>query len=166
MSSKTPSECGDKLDQVYEVVTEEIDESGARLEKRDKVTVRHYVEEVYRPKLVRSPETGGGHILSRPTSEEFLDSSYYTHNGTLSKSSSQQSVDQLRKSLSKEALDWDQSSVGSGAGSSRGGEWYQEYRNQSFQNINSKLERILTRQEYDTHIAEIKGKAVQSTRLF
>lgn len=103
---------------------------------------------------------------SRTPSEEKIhqDSCYYTQsyptNGSLSKSSSYASIklgsdENLRRTPSRERVDWDGSSTGSG---SKGSEWYQEYRVQSFQNFNSKLERVLTRQEYDSHIAEIRGK--------
>lgn len=208
MGSRTPSESGGGFEESYEKVTEEGDSSGARLVRLDKITVRHRVEEVVRPRVLsrdsrtpseeildrrnaRTPSREGiheesldrvaalhrmeearsvrahEHVLptphrtwSRTPSEELLDSSYFTHNGSLSKSSSQQSLDNTRRSFSREMLDWDQGSVGSGTGSSRGGEWYNEYRSQSFQNFNSKLERVLTRQEYDTHIAEIKGKSM------
>lgn len=109
--------------------------------------------------------------LSRTPSEERLhqDSCYHTQsyptNGSLSKSSSYASIrlgseENLRRTPSRERVDWDGSSVGSGTCSSKGSEWYQEYRVQSFQNFNSKLERVLTRQEYDSHIAEIRGKFI------
>jgi len=183
MGSRTPS--GGNYEESYETLTEEGDPNGCKIIQHDKITVRHKVEEIFRPRS-RGSRTFSEEVLdrnfrtpsreelrvfrahehnlpsvnrvpSRTPSEEHIDSSYFTQNGSLSKSSSQHSLDNFRRSLSREALDWDASSVASGT-SSRGSEWYNEYRHQSFQNFNSKLERVLTRQEYDTHISEIKGK--------
>ncbi|KAK6636174.1 hypothetical protein RUM43_009827 [Polyplax serrata] len=105
-------------------------------------------------------------IMPRTPSEEVLQDSCYHTNISLSKSSSAASMtldsDEylLRRTPSREGMDLDSLSVGSGTSSSKGSEWYNEYKSQSFQNFNSKLERVLTRQEYDSHIAEIRGKIV------
>lgn len=112
-------------------------------------------------KMSRTPSTervdsGAGRSLSRTPSDERLLLSYPT-NGSVSKSSSVGSLENLRRTPSRERVDVGDASSGSGTGSSKG-EWYHEYRTQSFHNYNSKFEKIHSKQEYDSHIAEIKGK--------
>lgn len=110
-------------------------------------------------------EKSDKNVMPRTPSEEVLQDSCYHTNISLSKSSSAASMtldsDEylLRRTPSRDRMDLDSLSVGSGTSSSKGSEWYQEYKSQSFQNFNSKLERVLTRQEYDSHIAEIKGES-------
>lgn len=131
-----------------------------------KVTSVFYSKPEIRRSRTPSYERIDRRTTSRTPSEErtYQDSCYHSQshptNGSLSKSSSYASVrsgsiENLRRTPSRERVDWDGSSTGSG---SKGSEWYQEYRVHSFQNFNSKLERVLTRQEYDSHIAEIRGK--------
>lgn len=139
------------------------------LQKTYRTSSREKLDDTFRRSRTPSYERLDRRTLSRTPSEEQVlqDSSYFTQsyptNGSLSKSSSVASMkmgseENLRRTPSRERLDWETCSVGSGTGSSKGSEWYQEYRMQSFQNFNSKLERVLTRQEYDSHIAEIRGK--------
>ena len=111
-------------------------------------------------------------IMPRTPSEEVLQDSCYHTNISLSKSSSAASMTMdsddflLRRTPSRERMDLDSLSVGSETSSSKGSEWYQEYKSQSFQNYNSKLERVLTRQEYDSHIAEIRGEFFKKKFFF
>ncbi|XP_031338909.1 uncharacterized protein LOC116167630 isoform X1 [Photinus pyralis] len=128
--------------------------------KFEKVTVRKTVQQVRTIRTTsRTPSESEG--------RNFEDSAYQTQNGTShSKSSSVTSLsgrfpseESLRRTPSKEALkdDWD-----SGSNSSKhttsSAEWYNEYRNQSFQSGSSKLEYVRSRSQYDNHIAVIRDE--------
>lgn len=151
---------------IVQKTTTVVSRTSTKDENAFKTTKTSMYETPERRTISKTPlsEKAERNVMPRTPSEEALqDSCYHTHI-SLSKSSSAASMTMdsdeyfLRRTPSRDRMDLDSMSVGSGTSSSKGSEWYQEYKSQSFQNFNSKLERVLTRQEYDSHIAEIRGE--------
>lgn len=146
------------FEESFEKTVEEGDlSSGSKVVKFEKITVRKTTKEIIKP------------LGSRTPSEEHLleDSAYHSHgNGAISKSSSISSSgrfpseESLRRTPSRESLGKDD--VDSASSSSKhttsGSEWYQEYKHQSFLQSGTKLDYVRSRSQYDSHIAEIRGK--------
>lgn len=100
---------------------------------------------------------------STPSEEHaFEDSAYQSHShGIQSQCSKSSSVTSFAKFPSEESLNFPRRGTSPRPSSALDekppSEWYAEYRNQSFQNIGSRMEYVRSRSEYDAHIAEIKG---------
>lgn len=149
----------DTFEETYLRTVEEGDlSSGSKMVKFEKITVKKSIKEI----TVRT-------LGSRTPSEEHIleDSAYHSHGNGVSKSSSITSLtgrfpseESLRRTPSKETVgkdDWDSASSSSKHTTS-GSEWYNEYKTQSFLNSGTKLEFVRSKSQYDSHIAEIRGK--------
>lgn len=148
----------DNFEETFERTIEEGDlSSGSKVVKFEKITVRKTTKEIVKP------------FGSRTPSEEHLleDSAYHSHGNGVSKSSSVTSLtgrfpseESLRRTPSKENIgkdDWDSASSSSKHTTS-GSEWYNEYKTHSFFHSGSKLDFVRSKSQYDSHIAEIRGK--------
>lgn len=144
--------------------------SGCKMVKFEKITVRKSIREVT---TTSSTVRTLGDTSRTPSSERLLeDSAYQSHGNGVSKSSSITSLTGRfpseeclqRMSPSKEVIrsveEWDTGSNSSGKNTSGSpsSEWYTEYRNQSFQSKPGRIEYFRSKSEYDTHIAEIRGR--------
>lgn len=148
----------DNFEEIYERTTEEGDySSGSKMVKFEKIIVKKSTKEILKP------------LGSRTPSEERLleDSAYHSHGNGVSKSSSISSLtgrfpseENLRRTPSRENLgkdEWDSGSSSSKHTTS-GSEWYNEYKHQSFLQSGTKLDFVRSKSQYDSHIAEIRGK--------
>lgn len=148
----------ENFEETFERTVEEGDiSSGSKVVKFEKIIVRKTTKEIIKP------------LSSRTPSEEHLleDSAYHSHGNGVSKSSSVSSLtgrfpseENLRRTPSRDNLgrdDWDSGSSSSKHTTS-GSEWYNEYRHQSFLQSGSKLDFVRSKSQYDSHIAEIRGK--------
>ena len=185
-STSSSSNNSESFEETFERVVEEGDllGGGAKVVKFERITVHKSVREIT---TVRPTTPGSGAAsseVSRTPSEEHIlqdDSAYHTAshsqpsaNGfhtSVSKSSSVTSLagrfpseESLRRTPSKERIQHAGSTELDGQGSrpasTSSNEWYSEYRTQSFQNMAARLEYVRSRSQYDTHIAEIKGKSL------
>lgn len=144
--------------------------TGMKSVKFEKVVIKKSVQQVTTTKTVRTTSR------TPSESEERLleDSAYQTQNGmSQSKSSSFTSLsgrfpseESLRRTPSKEILrdEWESASNSSKQTTSSS-EWYNEYRNQSFQTGSSRLEYVRSRSQYDNHIAVIRGQQILHTLI-
>jgi nesprin-1 len=175
----------ESFEETFERVVEEGDllGGGAKVVKFERITVHKSVREIttVRPATPVSGAPSSEATMSRTPSEEHIlqdDSAYHTvshsqpsangYHTSVSKSSSVTSLagrfpseECLRRSPSREGLQQSGTSElegGSRSGSTSSIDWYSEYRTQSFHNMAAKLEYVRSRSEYDSHIAEIKGK--------
>ena len=185
-SASSSSNNSESFEETFERVVEEGDllGGGAKVVKFERITVHKSVREIttVRPSTPGSGAASSEATVSRTPSEEQIlqdDSAYHTvshsqpsangYHTSVSKSSSVTSLagrfpseESLRRTPSKERLqqagstDWD--TQGSRPASTSSNEWYSEYRTHSFQNMAARLEYVRSRSQYDTHIAEIKGK--------
>lgn len=159
------SSCSNNSESLEEIVERTEEEEGllpvgARLVTFERITVHRSEKQVSSPvsrySVSRSPS-------AEPVTQD--DSAYHTAshrtNGA-SKSTSVASLAErfpsdeslsLRRTPSREAISGDAE-----GGSRANSPWYTEYKAQTFQHIASRLEHVRSRTEYDSHIAEIKGK--------
>lgn len=138
--------------------------------KFEKITVKKSFREFTTASLASGTTTNGNNLspgqalteASTPSEEHPLeDSAYQSHShGMPSHGSKSSSVTSFAKFPSEENLFQRRGTSprpSSALEEKPPSEWYAEYRNQSFQNIGSRMEYVRSRSEYDAHIAEIKG---------
>ncbi|XP_008555407.1 muscle-specific protein 300 kDa isoform X6 [Microplitis demolitor] len=136
------------FEESFERVVEEGELNGAKVVKFEKITVRKSVKEIV------STRSGLSEASRTPSEEHALDSAYQSHGMQGSKSSSVMSFTKFpsEENLSRDSLQTAETDEKVSS------EWYTEYRNQSFQNVSSKIEYVRSRSEYDAHIVEIKDE--------
>lgn len=144
------------FEESFERVVEEGELNGAKVVKFEKITVRKSVKEIV------STRSGLSEASRTPSEEHALDSAYQSHGMQGSKSSSVMSFTKFpsEENLSRDSLQTAETDEKVSS------EWYTEYRNQSFQNVSSKIEYVRSRSEYDAHIVEIKGLIIVITFFF
>ncbi|XP_012253400.2 muscle-specific protein 300 kDa isoform X14 [Athalia rosae] len=172
------------FEESFERMVEEGELNGAKMVKFEKITVRKSVREITGNTVVAGSATSAstststttttvrgssgtfGEASRTPSEEQTLeDSAYQSHGVQGSKSSSVTSFTRFpsEESLPRGRGSSPRPSAGTpefgGFGAERpSGEWYAEYRNQSFQNVAVRMEYQRSRSEYDAHIAAIKDE--------
>lgn len=119
--------------------------TGSKIVQFEKITIHKSVRE-FTPKAKS---------VSRTPSEEQItreDSAYMSQKSVASRSSSFTSLTSGRSE--ENLLD----AASSGDSSHHGHEWYSDYKAQTFQNVAARMEYVRSKSQYDSHIAEIRGK--------
>lgn len=124
--------------------------SGAKMVQFERITIHKSVRE-FTPK----PRS-----VSRTPSEEQItreDSAYMSQKSHASRSSS---ITSLTSGKSEDNLVELISPGDSIAQQHPSHDWYSEYSTQTFQNVAARMEYVRSKSQYDSHIAEIRGKSV------
>lgn len=155
------------FEESFERLVEEGELNGAKVVKFEKIIVKKTVREVSSDRLMSGIQQYAVNEFTesnRTPSEEraFEDSAYQSHShGTHSHGSKSSSVMSFTKFPSDECLSQRRCSSSPRWQLERDdrspSEWYADYRNQSFQNVTARMDYVHGKNEYDAHIAEIKG---------
>ncbi|KMQ90470.1 nesprin-1-like isoform x9 protein [Lasius niger] len=157
------------FEESFERLVEEGELNGAKVVKFEKITVRKSLREISLDSAsnddIMTVQQGMLTESNRTPSEEHpLEDSAYQSHDVHSHGSKSSSVTSFMRFPSEESLSQRRCSSPrvqqSGPDDRPPSEWYAEYRNQSFQNVAAKIDYMRSRNEYDAHIAEIKGTNV------
>lgn len=128
--------------------------SGGKMVQFERITIHKSVRE-FTPKA-RS--------VSRTPSEEQItreDSAYVSQKSHASRSSS---ITSLTSGKSEDNL-MELISPGDGTTQQHAHDWYSDYSSQTFQNVAARMEYVRSKSQYDSHIAEIRGKSNRHARI-
>lgn len=122
--------------------------SGAKMVQFERITIHKSVRE-----FTTKPRS-----VSRTPSEEQItreDSAYVSQKSHASRSSS---ITSLTSGKSEDNL-MELISPGDSAAQHQPHDWYSDYSTQTFQNVAARMEYVRSKSQYDSHIAEIRGKS-------